>query len=59
MAHVPEEAEQYVRENYQIIYTCTPIHESASEHSFEPPETCGGCGETESVELSNWVRHHE
>lgn len=59
MAHLPEEPKRYVCVNCQITHAGTPIHESAGEHSFEAPESCGGCGETEFVLLSEWVHHHE
>ena len=59
MAHVPERPTQYVCENCQVIHAGTPIHRSASEHSFEPPASCGGCGESSFVELADWVHHHE
>jgi len=59
MAHVPEKPTQYVCENCRITHAGTPVHESAGEHSFEPPSMCGGCAETEFVEFTEWVRHHE
>ena len=59
MAHSPETVTQFVCENCQITHAGTPIHQSAGEHTFEAPATCGGCGETSFVKLSDWVHHHD
>jgi hypothetical protein len=59
MAHSPESVEEFVCESCQVIYTGTPVHLSAAEHSFDPPESCGACGATEFVSKADWVRHHE
>jgi len=59
MAHAPEKPVQYVCENCQITYAGTPIHQSGGEHTFEPPESCGGCGESSFIKLTNWVHHHK
>ena len=58
MAHVPEEVRQYVCVSCQITHAGTPIHQTASEHTFEPSSACGGCGETEFVTMGDWVHHH-
>ena len=59
MAHSPEPVDRYVCENCQTIHAGTPIHVSASEHRFEPPETCGACGAESFVAIGGWVHHHE
>ena len=58
MAHNPEEVEQFVCENCRVTHAGTPIHHSASEHSFEPPDSCGACGETMFVHMQEWIHHH-
>jgi hypothetical protein len=59
MAHSPEKATQYVCENCQVTHAGTPIHEGPGEHSFEPPASCGGCGESTFVAVTDWVHHHD
>lgn len=59
MSHTPETLVQYVCANCQVTHAGTPIHVSAGEHTFEPPESCGACGESEFVESANWIRHHD
>lgn len=59
MAHVPEDTTEYVCENCQITHAGTPIHLEAGKHTFEPPEICGGCGETVFIEMQDWIHHHK
>lgn len=59
MSHVPEEIEYYVCANCQVVHAGTPVHRSDGGHSFEPPESCGGCADEEFVRASEWIRHHE
>jgi hypothetical protein len=59
MAHSPESIELYVCDSCQVVYAGTPIHESASDHSFEPPASCETCGGGEFVPASQWARHHD
>jgi hypothetical protein len=59
MSHVPERPTRYVCAACQVVHAGTPHHISGAEHSFEPPETCGCCEESEFVELGDWTRHHE
>ena len=59
MAHAPEKPVQYVCENCQITHAGTPIHESGGGHTFEPPDSCGGCDESSFIKLTNWVHHHK
>lgn len=59
MAHSPENVEKYVCDNCHVTHAGTPVHISAAEHSFEPPESCGACGETEFIPIENWIHHHE
>lgn len=59
MAHVPETVKRYVCENCQVTHAGTPIHVSASDHSFEAPETCGACGAETFVALEDWIHHHD
>jgi hypothetical protein len=41
------------------MHAGTPIHISAGEHDFEPPESCGACDASEFVSASNWILHHD
>jgi hypothetical protein len=59
MAHVPENLKQYVCANCQVTHAGTPVHVSAADHTFEPPDVCGACGESEFVAATDWVHHHE
>lgn len=59
MAHSPEEVAEFVCENCQVTHAGTPVHISSGEHSFEPPESCGACGETEFISTDNWIHHHK
>lgn len=59
MAHVPENVEQYVCANCQVIHAGTPVHESGGTHSWEAPATCGACGADEFVPVGEWTHHHE
>ena len=59
MAHAPEDVNQYVCENCQVIHAGTPVHRGPGEHSFDPPEACGACSESRFIEIQNWTTHHE
>jgi hypothetical protein len=59
MAHVPERVKQYVCTNCQVTHAGTPIHQSGGSHSFEQPESCGACGESDFVATADWVHYHE
>lgn len=59
MAQSQETVEQFVCESCQVMHAGTPIHISAGEHDFEPPESCGACGASEFVSASNWIHHHD
>jgi hypothetical protein len=59
MSHQPETPTRYVCAECQVIHAGTPIHVSAGDHTFEPPETCGGCDGDTFVEFVEWVRHHD
>lgn len=59
MAHVPETVQQYVCANCQSVHAGTPIHVSAGEHSFEPPDRCGACEASSFVPMEDWVHHHD
>ena len=48
----------YVCENCQVTHAGTPVHQTASEHSFDPPEACGACDATTFVQATDWVHHH-
>ncbi len=58
MAHSPEHVEEFVCENCQVTHAGTPVQDSSGERAFEPPVSCGACGETEFVPIGEWVRHH-
>lgn len=59
MAHVPENVHQYVCATCQTMHAGTPVHESSGDHSWNPPATCGACGENEFVAVDEWIHHHE
>jgi hypothetical protein len=59
MAHSPEQVVEFVCESCQVTHAGTPIHLSAGQHEFEPPESCGACGATEFVQTEEWIHHHE
>jgi len=59
MAHSPEEVKRYVCEHCQTIHAGTPVHLGAGQHDFEPPESCGACGESSFVAIRDWIHHHE
>lgn len=58
MSHTPEDPERFVCESCQITHAGTPVHSSDGGHSYEPPEACGGCGETSFVAIEDWPHHH-
>lgn len=57
MSHVPEEPTRYVCENCQVVHAGTPDHVSGGDYEFDPPESCGACGETAFVEINSWIHH--
>lgn len=59
MAHSPESVVEYVCESCQVTHAGTPVHISAGEHTFEPPDSCGACGETSFVASEDWIHHHD
>jgi len=59
MAHSPETLVQYICTHCQVTHAGTPIHVSSGDHRFEPPETCGACGESEFVSADNWIHSHQ
>ncbi|ACV48775.1 MULTISPECIES: hypothetical protein [Halomicrobium] len=59
MAHSPENVVEFVCSNCQVTHAGTPVHRSAGDHQFEPPEACGACGATAFVPTSEWIHHHE
>ena len=59
MSHTPETVKQYVCSNCQVTHAGTPIHTDTGDHDFEPPTTCGACGETEFVSMTGWIHYHD
>ncbi|MFB6151823.1 MAG: hypothetical protein ABEJ40_08465, partial [Haloarculaceae archaeon] len=59
MSHIPEKIEQFVCANCQVTHAGTPVHVSSGDHTFEAPESCGACGETEFVPIEEWAHHHD
>lgn len=59
MSHTPEKVKQYICRNCQVTHAGTPVHISAAEHTFEPPESCGACGESTFLEFGEWIHHHK
>jgi hypothetical protein len=57
MAHVLESVTMYVCESCQVTHAGTPVHVDAAEHRFDVPESCGCCGESTFVEVTDWVHH--
>lgn len=54
MAHAPALPEQYVCENCQSVYAGTVSGGSPEHHTYDPPEECAACGNTEFIEIEEY-----
>lgn len=59
MAHSPEHVKRFVCADCHVVYAGTPIRIEDASHTFEPPEECPVCGDTEFVAEADWIHHHE